>query len=79
LEIVVTDGAGLSTTVSSHVYPDCDGTIECPADLDGNGVVDGIDLSIMLGGWNTAKADLNGDGNTNGADLTMLLAAWGSC
>lgn len=54
-----------------------------PADLDGNGVVNGADLGILLGLWGVCPAeaaciaDLNGDGVVNGADLGALLAAWG--
>ncbi len=51
-------------------------------DLDGNGTVDGADLTILLSAWgDCAKkapcpADLDGDGGVDGADLTILLAAW---
>jgi len=53
----------------------------CPADLDGNGVVDGADLGALLNVWGTndAAADLNGDGIVDGADLGALLNSWGSC
>ncbi len=47
-------------------------------DLNGDGVVDGADLGIMLGGWGApGVSDLNGDGITDGADLGLLLGAWG--
>ncbi len=50
------------------------------ADFTGNGIVDGGDLGVLLGGWGgAATSDLNGDGNTDGADLGILLAAWGPC
>jgi hypothetical protein len=49
-----------------------------PADLNGDGVVNGADLGVMLAGWNSAgPTDLNQDGTTNGADLGILLANWG--
>lgn len=51
----------------------------CVGDLDGNAVVDGADLGLLLAAWGAPDGDLNGDGNTNGADLGVLLAAWGSC
>jgi hypothetical protein len=52
----------------------------CPADFDGNGTVDGIDLSTLLAQWGTnGSADLNGDGTVSGADLTFILSAWGPC
>ena len=54
---------------------------DCPADLDGNGAVDGADLAIVLGAWGSsdATANLTGDPLVDGADLAAILAAWGSC
>lgn len=47
------------------------------ADLDGDGDVDGTDLGLLLGAWNTAgPGDLNGDGIVDAVDLGALLAAW---
>jgi predicted outer membrane repeat protein len=50
------------------------------ADLDGNGLVDGADLTMLLGVWGTTGgdvgADLDLDGLVDGADLTLLLGAW---
>ncbi len=48
-------------------------------DLNGDGLVNGADLAIMLSAWGTANptADLNGDGVVGGADLAALLGAWG--
>jgi hypothetical protein len=52
----------------------------CPADLSGDGAVDGTDLGVMLASWGLAgETDLTGDGQTDGADLGALLAAWGAC
>ncbi len=55
----------------------------CPADLDRDGAVDGIDLGVLLGAWGpcsgTCPADLNLDGAVDGNDLGTLLAAWGPC
>ena len=53
----------------------------CSADLDGNSIVDGGDLAILLGTWqgtNTAN-DLDGNGIVDGGDLSILLALWGNC
>lgn len=48
-----------------------------PADLNGDGRVDGADLTILLAYWGkTGAADLNNDGQIDGGDLTILLAAW---
>ncbi len=50
------------------------------ADLDGDGIVDGADLGLMLNAWGPCRgcpADLNGDGIVDGADLGLLLSQWG--
>ena len=51
----------------------------CPADLNGDGVVDSADLGSLLSAWGTAGGDTNGDGTTDSADLGDLLSAWGAC
>ncbi|MDA1007861.1 MAG: hypothetical protein O2800_02500 [Planctomycetota bacterium] len=51
--------------------------LACPPDFDGDGVVGGGDLGIMLAAWGTGGADLTGDGNTTGVDLAELLSIWG--
>jgi len=50
----------------------------CRADLDGNGLVGGGDLAVLLGEWGDpcCGADLNGDGLVNAADITVLLGEW---
>jgi hypothetical protein len=52
-----------------------------PGDLNGDGVVDGADLGLLLGAWGPCPsgclADLNGDGTVDGADLGLLLGNWG--
>ena len=59
------------------------GSTPCPADLTGDGVVNGADLAALLGAWGpcsgSCPADLTGDGVVNGADLAALLGAWGNC
>jgi len=56
----------------------------CVGDLNGDGVVDGADLGILLSNWGTtsggaAVGDLNGNCVVDGADLGILLANWGVC
>ncbi len=55
------------------------GTPPIPADLNGDGHVDGVDLSIVLAafGSSTGSADTNGDGFVDGLDLATVLAAFG--
>jgi hypothetical protein len=65
-------GTGLLTVLGPDV-------VLCPGDFNGDGVVDGADLTILLGDWGGSAADLNGDGLVDGADLTILLGNWGIC
>jgi len=53
---------------------------ECLGDLDGNGVINGADVGILLAGWGGPGAgDLDGNGVINGGDLGLLLGGWGPC
>jgi choice-of-anchor B domain-containing protein len=61
----------------SIIFNECDADV--PGDLNGDGVVDGADLGLLLGDWGPCgecDADLNGDGAVDGADLGILLGAW---
>ncbi len=53
----------------------------CPADLNGDGVVNAADLNQVLGAWGSGDSfsDLNGDGKVNAIDLAALLGSWGAC
>ncbi|MED5508539.1 MAG: dockerin type I domain-containing protein [Planctomycetota bacterium] len=60
------------------------GEAPCVADLNGDRMVDGMDLSMVLAFWGTCPtgdcpADFNRDGAITGADLSVLLSSWGSC
>lgn len=57
------------------------------ADLNCDGIVNGVDLAILLGAWGpcptptssgggACPADLNSSGNVNGLDLALLLGQW---
>lgn len=48
-----------------------------PADLSGDGVVDSVDLAMLIGSWGTPGADLSGDGTTDSTDLAILVSGWG--
>jgi len=55
-----------------------------PVDVDGNGVVDGLDLTAVITAWMTTPgaalwspyADLDGNGVVDGLDLTEVIANW---
>ena len=59
----------------SVIVEDCQPTM--PADLNGDGLVNGVDLTILLGQWGSSgSADIDGDGLVSATDLTSLLAQW---
>ena len=46
-------------------------------DFNGDGLVNGADLGLLVGAWGTAgPGDFNGDGTVDSADLGLLLALW---
>jgi hypothetical protein len=47
-----------------------------PADLNGDGRINGLDLAMLLAAWGTRAADIDGNGTSDGADLAMVLASW---
>lgn len=55
----------------------------CPADLDGDGRVDAVDLGAVLGAWGPCRtgcgADFDGDGLVDASDLAVVLGSWGDC
>ena len=63
-----------------HLVPD-----PCPGDISGNGAVDGVDLTVLLGVWGTDGSggefdcDIDNDGIVSGTDLTIVLVGWGPC
>lgn len=57
-------------------------SLNCPADLNGDGVVDGGDLGLFLSAWGANfahPADFDGDGLVYGSDLGVMLSSWGAC
>ncbi len=78
LEVV--DEGGLSASDRVLLFPDCEGWLACPADLDHDGAVDAADLAVVLSAWGLpGPTDLDHSGATDGADLALLLDAWGPC
>ncbi|MSR18723.1 MAG: hypothetical protein EXS00_06100 [Phycisphaerales bacterium] len=52
----------------------------CAGDLDGDAMVDGVDLALVLSDWgSTGSGDIDGDGTVTGADLAIVLGSWGAC
>ncbi len=61
------------------------GVIPCQGDLNGDGVIDGVDLLTLLNGWGPCPSapgacpgDINGDGAVDGGDLLVLLNGFGA-
>ena len=81
--------ANYSDLGGNCVMQSCEGCefaaeIPCPADLDGNGVVNSADLGLLATVWNSdgsavEGADIDGDGVVGPADLGLLIGAWGPC
>ncbi|MCH2162472.1 MAG: hypothetical protein MK085_11445 [Phycisphaerales bacterium] len=64
--------------ILEFVLPECDGPSGCTPDLNGDGVVDGADLGLLLGNFGgIGLGDIDCDGDVDGADLGLLLSAWG--
>ncbi|MFO0827425.1 MAG: FG-GAP-like repeat-containing protein [Phycisphaerales bacterium] len=73
----VTEAAIDNIVVSGAVCPIAP---PCPADFNGDHIVDAADLAIVLGAWGgTGTGDITGDGIVDGSDLGALLGAWGAC
>lgn len=55
---------------------------EIPGDIDGDGLITGADLGVVLANWGPCAsgepcpADVSGDGVVDGGDLGVLLAGW---
>ena len=55
--------------------------VDCRVDFNGDGKVDGAEISLLLGAWGSQEPvfDLDGDEAVGGGDLSILLASWGPC
>ena len=72
----------IDMTACLSVVPAIEIPADIPADVNGDGQVNGADLTLLLADWGNGKGDnlrydLNGDGVVDGADLTLLLSSWG--
>ena len=73
--VAVEFGIASAATLELVLEPAAPGN---PCDFNGDGSVDGADLSVLLGSWGTSDpiADLDGSGLVDGADLSTLLGCW---
>jgi hypothetical protein len=53
----------------------------CPADVTGDGLVDGSDLAAILNTWGpgAGQGDVDDNGIVDSSDLSVLLGSWGNC
>jgi hypothetical protein len=77
IELIAGKGSG---TLEIVLETTCPGD-ECTGDVNEDGVVNGLDLGLLLAGWGGSGTvgDLDGDGDVGGGDLGVMLADWGSC
>ena len=73
-------GGGAAVDANGDGTPDA---CQCLVDLNGDHLVNAIELAIILANWGPASAgqvaDLNDDGLVNALDLAVVLAQWGVC
>ena len=63
-----------------YIAANCQG--DCPADFNGDGVVNGGDFGLLLGAWGCTVCDdqdLDDNGVVSGSDIGALLSVWGPC
>ena len=82
VSVDVTTLGGTSSRPNAFTYE----APPCPADLNGDGVVNSLDMIILLNAFGncppsptSCPADLNGDGVVNALDVIILSNAYGDC
>lgn len=77
----VGEGSIVEAAVDTFGAGICPGYKSIPGDLNFDGIVNALDLTIILSDWGNqdgGPGDANGDGQTDGGDLTVVLSAWTS-
>jgi hypothetical protein len=77
--------AGQFTTIGTDTrnriaaFEGCPEVVSTPGDLNGDGTVNGADLSTLLSAWGTSDptADIDSNGVVGGSDLAIMLSNWG--
>ncbi len=71
-------GSLVEAGVDDFLVTDIDCGDANPADLNGDGVVNASDLSILLSAWGgtSGPADINDSGTIDAVDLALLMGAW---
>ncbi|MFO0784107.1 MAG: hypothetical protein U0636_10550 [Phycisphaerales bacterium] len=74
----------LTSLTESSMTPDIGAfSVACSiaCDFNGDGIVNGTDLGMLLGAWGPSTLplfDLNQDGSVDGVDLGLFLGSWGN-
>lgn len=75
-----------SLAIAAHFLPAASAVAQwdaCAIDLNGDGIVGGADLAIVLSSWGSCHScdgDVNGDQIVDGVDLAFVLTRWsGAC
>ena len=75
--------SGAEQDLNEDGIPDSCQGVGCTGDFNGDGLVNGSDMGLLLSVFGSTDppegTDLNGDNYINGADLGLLFSAWGSC
>lgn len=72
---------GDASDVNNNGVPD---SCECVGDLNGDGMIDGADLGLLIWQWRSgagtgSSGDLDGSGSLDEEDVKILLDSWGPC
>ncbi|MSR29105.1 MAG: hypothetical protein EXS03_05965 [Phycisphaerales bacterium] len=71
---------GATTTAGGAGTLNISCSVACPADLNGDSVINATDLSVVLANWGgSGSGDVNASGTVDAIDLSAILAAWGNC
>jgi hypothetical protein len=80
--ISITQASSFRGTTTEVQFRQSDAEASCPADFDGNGMVNVLDLLDLIAAWGATgdtPQDLNGDSVVTVLDLLVLIGAWGDC
>ncbi len=84
--LIETDACGntLPNILGSYLTDAASVVCDCAGDTDGNGIVNGPDLAVILAAWGTngtdyPGSDANHDGIVSAFDLAATLSNWGVC
>ena len=79
--VIPVSDRGNNAASQTHLLPDLDGEIylkaKNPADVNGDGRINILDLVQIANGFGKSDSDLNGDGVVNILDLTLVVQQFG--